>query len=73
MGLFDSIKDVVGGFVGDAQGTVGDVLSGITDNTIVQDLQEHASTFTDVASDTANSAKEQGQTVIDDVTQNLGL
>lgn len=69
MGLFDSIQNLIGG----ATGSIGDAVGGITDNPVVQDIQDQAQTLTDGASDAATSVTEQGQTAIEDVTNNLGL
>jgi len=73
MSIFDSLKNLFGGVVDSAQGSAGDIIGGITDNPIVQDLQDQASTITGGVSEAANSVAEQGQTAIDDVKQNLGL
>jgi len=73
MGIFDLMQNLFGGVVDSAQGSVGDALGGITDIPAVQDLQDQASTVTEGASEAVNSATEQGQTAVDDITQNLGL
>ena len=73
MGLFDSLQNLIGGVTDAVQGSVGDVVGGITDNQVVQDLQDQASTVTDGASEAVTSATEQGQTVAEDITQKLGL
>ena len=69
MGLFDSIQDLIGG----ATSSASDVVGGLTDNQTVQDLQDQATNISDGATETVNSATEQGQTFVDDVTNNLGL
>ena len=73
MSIFESLQNLLGGVVDSAQGSVGDVVGGIADNSVVQDLQDQASTVTDGASEAASSVTEQGQTAVDDITQNLGL
>ncbi len=73
MGLFDSFQNLFGGASDLAQGAIGDVVGGITDNPIVQDLQDQAATLTDGAADAVTSVTEQGQTAIEDITQNLSL
>ena len=73
MGLFDSIQNLIGGASDAVQGSLGDAVGGITDNPIVQDLQDQATTITDGATDAVTSVTEQGQTAIEDITQNLGL
>jgi len=73
MSIFDSIKDLLGGATDSLQGTVGDVLGGITENPIVQDLQDQAGSITDGASEAVTSVTDQGQTVVEDIKQNLGL
>ena len=73
MSIFDSLHNLFGGVVDAAQGSIGDAVGGITDNQVVQDLQEQASTLTDGASEAVTNVTEQGKTAIDDITQNLGL
>ena len=73
MGLFDAIQNIVGGVTDSVQGSVGDAVGGLTDNQVVQDLQDQASTFTGGATETVTSVTEQSQTIVDDITQNLGL
>ena len=73
MGLFDSMQNLIGAVTGAAAGSVGDVLGGLADNQVVQDVQEQVITATDVGTNAASSVTENGQTLIDDVTQNLGL
>lgn len=72
MGLFDSIQNLIGGASDLAQGSIGDVVGGITDNPVVQNLQDHATTLTEGATDAVTSVTEQGQTAVEDITQNLG-
>lgn len=71
MGFFDSIQNLIGGASDAVQGSVGDPIGGITDNPIVQDLQDQASSVADGATDAVSSVTEQGQSVVDDITQNL--
>ena len=73
MGLFDSIQNLIGGASDLAQGSIGDAVGGITDNPVVQDLQDQATTLTEGATDAVTSVTEQGQTAVEDITQNLGL
>lgn len=73
MGIFDSIQNLLGGASDLAQGSIGDVVGGITDNSIVQDLQDQASTLTDGATEAATSVTEQGQAAVEDITSKLGL
>ncbi len=73
MGLFDSIQNLIGGASDAVQGSLGDAVGGITDNPIVQDLQDQATTITDGATDAVTSATEQGQAAVEDITNNLGL
>lgn len=73
MGIFDAIQNLIGGASDLAQGSIGDVVGGITENSVVQDLQDQATTVTEGATDAAASATEQGQTAVEDVTNNLGL
>ena len=72
MSIFDSLQNLLGGVVDAAQGSVGDIVGGVADPQILQDLQDHAATITDGASEAVASATEQGQTTLDDITQNLG-
>jgi hypothetical protein len=58
MGLFDGLQDIIGG---------------LTDNQVVQDLQEQATNVTEGATDAVSGVAEQGQSAIDDITQNFGL
>ncbi len=69
MGLFDSLQNIIGG----ATSSASDAVGGLTDNQTVRDLQDQATNISDGATETVNSATEQGQTIIDDVTNNLGL
>lgn len=73
MGLFDSIQNLIGGFGESAQNQAGDIVGGLTDNQNIQDAQEQVTTFTEGAGEAMSSAMEQGQTLVDDITQNLGL
>ncbi len=73
MGLFDSFQKIIGGASDLAQGAIGDVVGGVTDNPIVQDLQEKTTTFTESATDVVGSVTEQGHTAVEDITNNLGL
>jgi hypothetical protein len=58
MGLFDALQDIVGG---------------ISEAPIVQDVQEQASSLTEGAADAVTGVMEQGQSTIDDISQNFGL
>lgn len=73
MGIFDSIQNLIGGASDLAQGSIGDVVGGITDNPIAQDLQDQATTLTDGATEAVTSVTEQGQTAVEDTTSKLGL
>lgn len=73
MGLFDSIQNIVGDATNAAQGSIGDAVGDIIDTPVVQDLQDQATTLTDGATNTVAEATEQGQTIIEDITSNLGL
>ena len=73
MGLFDSLQDIVGGISENVQGPLQDVVTSITDNQAVQDIQEHATTLSDTAGETLTSGTETVQNTIDDVMNNLGL
>ena len=79
MSIFDSLQNLLGGVVDATQGSVGDIIEGVADPQILQDLQDHAATITDGASEAVASATEsatavteQGQATLDDITQNLG-
>lgn len=73
MGIFDSLQNLFGG-VGDlAQGSIGDALGGITDIPMLQDLQDQATSLTDCVADAVNTATEQGQTAVEEITKNIGL
>lgn len=73
MRLFDSIQNLIGGVTDAAAGSVGDVVGGIAENPIIQDLQDQATTFTDGATDAVTSVTGQGQTVVEDITNKLGM
>lgn len=73
MSIFDSLQNLLGGAVDSVQGSIGDVAGGITDNPIVQDVQDQVSSIADGAPEAVNTATDLGQTAIDDTTQNLGL
>lgn len=73
MGLFDFIQNLTQGVTDTAMGSVGDVVGGITDNQIVQDVQEHATTAVGGATDTITSVTEQVPTSLEDITQKFGL
>lgn len=64
MGIIDSIQNIIDGAGDLAQGPISDALGGITDNPIVQDLQDQATTVTDGATDVITSVTDQGQTVV---------
>ena len=68
MSIFDSIQNLIGGVVDSAQGSVGDVVGGITDNPLLQDLQDQAATVTDGASEAVSSVAEQGQAAVEEIT-----
>ena len=67
MGLLDSIQSLIGGASESVQGSIGDVVGGITDNPAVQDLQDQTTTITDGVTEAVTSVTEQGQTVVDDI------
>lgn len=73
MGLFDTIQNIIGDVTGGLQGPVDDIVGGITENPVVQDVQEHVTTATDGAAEAVTPIVEQGQTIVDDITQKLGL
>ena len=73
MGLFDSLQNLISGVTDSAQGSIGDVVGGITENPNIQDLQDQATTLTDGATDAVTSVTEQGQTAVEDITNNLGM
>ena len=58
MGLFDSLQDIV---------------SGLTEAPIIHDVQEQVTNLTEGATDAVSGIAEQGQSAIDDISQNLGL
>ncbi|MBC7459397.1 hypothetical protein H7200_01635 [Candidatus Saccharibacteria bacterium] len=47
-----------------------DIISGVTDS--VQNIKDEASTITGGMSDAVTSATEEGKTIIEDITKNLG-
>jgi hypothetical protein len=69
MGLLDSIQNLLGGASELAQGSIGDALGGLGEIPGVQEAQDFAGGATEVV----NSATEQGQIAVEDITQNLGL
>ena len=73
MGLFDAIQDIIGGVTDSAQQSAQDITGSLGDNQIVQDLQDNATGAFEGAADAAAPVVEQGQTVIDDITQKFGL
>jgi len=73
MSIFDSIQNLIGGAVDSAQGVVGDTVGGMADSQVVQDLREQATSITEGGAEALGSVTEQGQTAVDDITQNLGL
>jgi hypothetical protein len=73
MGLFQSIQDLLGGATDSLQGSVGDVLGGLNEVPGLQEIQDQISTVTDGATQAVTSVTEQGQTAVEDITQNLGL
>lgn len=80
MGLFDSIQNLIGGAADSLQGSVGDVFGGLGEIPGVQEIQniaggatEAVTSATDGVSEAATSVTEQGQTAIEDITNNLGL
>ncbi len=71
MGISDLFQNLISGSGDLTQGSVGDMLGGITDNPMLQDLQDQAATLTDGATEAVNPLIEQAQTVFEDVSQNL--
>ena len=69
MGLFDSIQNLIGGATDAAQGSVGDIVGGLGEIPGVQEIQDVAGGATEAVT----SVTEQGQTAVEDITQNLGL
>lgn len=73
MGIFDAIQNGISGITDSVQGSVGDVAGNLTDNQIIQDAQEQLTNVTDMGTDAVTSVTEQGQTIVDDITNRLGL
>ena len=84
MGLFDIVQNLLSGVTDSVQGSIGDAVGGLADISGLQDIQDQVTSITDGvtesvssvsdgATETATSVTEQGQTIIDDFTQNLGL
>ena len=73
MGLFDSFQNLISGATDLAKGSIGDVVGGVADNPVVQDLQDQATTVTDGATDAVTSVTDQGHNVVGDITNKLGL
>lgn len=73
MGLFDSLQNLVGGASDNIQGSISDITQSVGDNSAVQDIQDQASSVTENGGDVLNSISEQGQNIVDDITNNLGL
>lgn len=71
MGLFDSIQNILGGVTDSVSGSVGDAVGGLTDNLPLQDITDQVSQTTADATDAISSVTEQGQTIIDDLSQNF--
>jgi hypothetical protein len=69
MGLIDSIKDLISGASDLNQDSIGDAVSSMGDIPGVHEIQDAAGS----ATDTVASVTEQGKTVIDDISGNLGL
>ncbi len=69
MGLFDSLQNLIGGVTDLAQGSIQDVVGGISEIPGAQEVQDLASGATEIVS----SAAEQGKTTVEDITQNIGL
>lgn len=80
MGLFDSIQNFIGGAADAAQGSIGDVVGGLTEMTGVQDVQEllggaseTVTSATEGATEALTNVTEQAQGVIEDITNGFGL
>lgn len=80
MGLFDSIQNLIGGATDAAQGSIGDIVGGLSEIPGAQEIQDIAggateavTSATDGATEAVTSVAEQGQTAVEDITSNLGL
>jgi hypothetical protein len=73
MGIFDAIQNAISGVTDAVQNGAGDLVGGLADNQVVQDVQEHATTAIEGATDVAAPIIEQGQTAVEDITQRFGL
>ncbi len=69
MGIFDSIQNLLGGASDLAQGSIGDVVGGLAEIPGVQEIQDAAGG----AAETVASVTEQGQTAVEDISNNLGF
>ena len=73
MGLFDSLQNIIGGVSDGIQGPVDNIAQSVSDNSVVQDIQDQASSVAENGGEVISSESEQGQNIVDDVTTNLGL
>lgn len=73
MGLLNSLQNMVSGTADSLQNSVGDALGHVADNPVVDGLQEQVQSVADVATDSVQPIAEQGQAVIGDITDKLGL
>lgn len=69
MGLLEWVQNLIGGATNAAQGSIGDAVGGLGEIPGVQEIQDIAGGATDAVT----SVTEQGQTVVEDITNNLGL
>jgi hypothetical protein len=71
MGLFQALKDLIGGVAENSP--IGDVLQGVTDNEIVQGVQDQVTNLSESAGGVVDGVAEKGTTAVDEIKQNIGL
>lgn len=73
MGIFDSIQNIIGDISNSASETVGGLSDAVTDNQIIQGVQDQVTGVTENAGETISGAQDQITGVADDINNKLSF